>query len=413
MKVSDKLVMLPANARKRRIELERRMARLREFAETFPGNMIERGDKRRGFITSGVSYLYVKEAFPEASVLKLGMAYPLPEGLIRQFAAEVDEVIVVEELDPFIELRVKAMGLQCRGKDLLPVYGELNSSLLREKVAGEKSVSPQSALDIPMRPPNLCAGCPHRGLFHSLSKLGVFVSGDIGCYTLAFLKPLSAMDSCVCMGASIGNAFGMEKALGADALGKVVAVIGDSTFIHSGITPLIDVVYNRGFTTVVILDNRTTAMTGHQDNPVSGRTITGEPTSMIDLEALCKAVGVRHVYTVNPHELKATEEVLRREASRPEPSVIISRAPCALLPEVRKEKRPPYRVDITKCTGCKSCVRLGCPAIEWVPVSEEEAARLGYRKGQKGHSWIIDVLCSGCAQCFQVCKFKAISVEER
>lgn len=412
-KISDKLVMLPANARKRRIELEKRMARLKQFAESFPENRTEWGDRKRGFITSGVSYLYVKEAFPEASVLKLGMVFPLPEKMIRQFAAGVEEVFIVEELDPFLELHVKAMGITCRGKDLVPSYGELNSAIVRESITGKKAEAGFKTAEIPMRPPNLCAGCPHRGLFYSLSKLNVFVSGDIGCYTLAFLKPLSAMDSCVCMGASIGNAFGIEKALGKEALGKVVAVIGDSTFIHSGITPLIDVVYNRGFTTVIILDNRITAMTGHQENPVSGRTITGDPAPMIDLEGLCKAIGVKHVYTVNPHDLKSTQEVLKREIERPEPSVIISKYPCVLLPEERKRKKNLYKVLIEKCTGCKSCIKLGCPAIEWVPVTEEEAQKLGYRKGQKGHSHISDALCNGCAQCFQVCKFKAIVVDEK
>ncbi|MDH4232254.1 MAG: thiamine pyrophosphate-dependent enzyme, partial [Nitrospirota bacterium] len=275
-KMPEKFVMLPANARRRRIEVAKRMEKLKEFSESFSENRVEWGDRKRGFITSGVSYLYVKEAFPEASVLKLGMVYPLPERMIKSFAGQVGEVLIVEELDPFIELQVKAMGLRCRGKELIPAIGELTPKIIREAVTGEKPGGTFEPVTIPLRPPNLCPGCPHRGMFHAISKLGLFVAGDIGCYTLAALKPLSAMDSCVCMGAGIGNAFGMEKALGKDSLGKIVAVIGDSTFFHSGITGLMDIVFNRGFTTVVILDNRTTGMTGHQPHPASGVTITGD-----------------------------------------------------------------------------------------------------------------------------------------
>ncbi|HDY71091.1 MAG TPA: indolepyruvate ferredoxin oxidoreductase subunit alpha, partial [Nitrospirae bacterium] len=228
------------------------------------------------------------------------------------------------------------------------------------------------------------------------------------CYTLGFLKPLSAMDTCVCMGASIGNAFGIEKALGEDALGKVVAVIGDSTFIHSGITGLIDVVYNRGFSTVIILDNRITAMTGQQANPASGTTISGEPTGMIDFEALCRAVGVRHVRTVNPHDIEAILKVLKREIERPEPSVVITRAPCVLLPEERTREKTRYHVIMDKCTGCRACLSLGCPAISWVSVDGEEAKRLGLKEKQKGYALIDYLLCNGCAQCVYPCKFKAI-----
>ncbi|MEJ2685072.1 MAG: thiamine pyrophosphate-dependent enzyme [Candidatus Sulfobium sp.] len=315
-KIPQKFVMLPAHARKRRQELEKRMGILREFAETFPENRIEWGDRKKGFITSGVSYLYVKEAFPGASVLKLGMAYPFPERLITSFASEVEELFIVEELDPFIELHVKAMGVKCRGKEVIPSTGELNSRIVRNAVSGDGQELPFEPVQIPMRPPNLCPGCPHRGIFYAISKLGVFVAGDIGCYTLAALKPLSSMDSCVCMGASIGTAFGMEKALGKDALGKIVAVIGDSTFMHSGITGLIDVVYNRGFTTVVVLDNRTTGMTGHQPNPSTGVTISGDYTTAVDIEALCRGIGVKNVRTVNPHDIPATLKVLKEEVNR-------------------------------------------------------------------------------------------------
>lgn len=410
-KMPEKFVMLPAHARKRRIEVERRMARLREFSDIFDGNRIEWGDRKRGFITSGVSYLYVKEAFPRASVLKIGMVYPLPETMIRDFAGKVEELFVVEELDPFIELHVKAMGIPCRGKELIPAIGELNPRIVRASVTGEETGAVFEAVPIPMRPPNLCPGCPHRGIFYVLSKLGLFVAGDIGCYTLAALKPLSAMDTCVCMGAGIGNAFGMEKALGRDALGKVVAVIGDSTFFHSGITGLIDIVYNRGFTTVIILDNRTTGMTGHQPHPSSGMTVKGDYTTAIDIEALCRAIGVKHVYTVDPNNIQATQKIVEQEVGRPEPSVIITRSPCVLLPEMRKRKdKRLYIVIQEKCTGCRTCLKLGCPAIEWAPLTKEEAKKLGYKETQKGYARINAVLCDGCGQCAPLCKFKAIVV---
>lgn len=407
-KIPEKFVMLPANARKRRVELEERIRRLREFADSFPENRIEWRDKKKGFITSGVSYLYVKEVFPDASVLKLGMVYPLPETLIRGFAAGVDELFVVEELDPFLELHIKAFGITCRGKELIPAYGELSPDILRKAIKGEAREGIFPPLEIPQRPPNLCPGCPHRGVFYSISKLGLFIAGDIGCYTLAALKPLSAMDSCVCMGAGIGNAFGMEKALGKEALGKTIAVIGDSTFIHSGITGLMDVVYNGGFTTVVILDNRTTAMTGHQPHPATGRTIAGDYTSVVDIEALCKAIGVKHVHTVNPNDIEETLKIIKREVERPEPSVVITRYPCALLPEMKKREKPLYMILPGDCTGCKACLKLGCPAIEWVPLTEQEAKKRGFKDKQKGYATISAVLCDGCGQCVPVCKFKAI-----
>ncbi|MCI0468700.1 MAG: indolepyruvate ferredoxin oxidoreductase subunit alpha [Nitrospirae bacterium] len=413
-KMPEKFVMLPTNARKRRIELEKRMKKLKEFADDFSENRIERGDKKRGFITSGVSYLYVKEAFPEASVLKLGMVYPFPEQMIKSFAREVEDLFIVEELDPFIELHVKAMGIKCRGKDMIPSIGELNSYIVRKSVTGEKALDIFEPVQIPMRPPNLCPGCPHRGIFYALSRLGIFIAGDIGCYTLAALKPLSAMDTCVCMGASIGTAFGMEKALGKDALGKVAAVIGDSTFIHSGITPLIDIVYNKGFTTVVILDNRTTAMTGHQPNPATGTTITGDFSAILDIEALCRAIGIKNIHIVNPHDVEATLKVLKQEVESPEPSVIITKYPCVLLPEMKKRKNKPlYVIMPDKCTGCRTCLRLGCPAIEWVPLTEEEAKKLGFKPKQKGYSRINAVRCDGCEQCVTLCKFKAIVMEKR
>jgi indolepyruvate ferredoxin oxidoreductase, alpha subunit len=410
-KMPEKFVMLPANARKRRLEVEKRMQKLREWAETFAENRVEWGDRKTGFITSGVSYLYVKEAFPEASVLKLGMVYPFPEKMIREFAGQVGEVIVVEELDPFIELHIKAMGIPCRGKEIIPSIGELNSKILREAITGIKTETIFEPVPIPVRPPNLCPGCPHRGVFYAISKLGVFVAGDIGCYTLAALKPLSAMDSCVCMGAGIGNAFGMEKALGKESLGKVVAVIGDSTFFHSGITGLVDIVFNKGFTTVVILDNRTTGMTGHQPNPSSGSTITGDSTHSIEIEPLCRATGVKNVVTVNPHNIGETLKILKQEIERPEPSVIIAKAPCVLLPEMKKRKEKSLYVTFSeRCTGCRTCLKIGCPAIEWVALTPEEAKKLGYKEKQKGYSSINAVLCDGCGQCAPLCKFRAINL---
>ncbi len=409
VKIPEKFVMLPVNARKRRVELEKRLQRLRELAETFEVNTIEWGDRSIGFITSGISYLHVKEVFPEASVLKLGMVYPLPEKMIRNFAEAVDELYIVEELDPFIETLVKAMGIECKGKELIPSYGELNPSVLRKAIKGEEE-DLFEPVKIPLRPPSMCPGCPHRGIFYNLSRLKLFVAGDIGCYTLGALKPLSSMDTCVCMGASIGNAFGMEKALGKKALGKVVAVIGDSTFIHSGITSLIDIVYNKGFTTVIILDNRTTAMTGHQPNPVTGFTVCGESTIEIDLETLCRAIGVKNVRTVNPHQIEETLKVIREEIKRPEPSVIISKYPCVLLPEERKREKPLYIIIDKECTGCRACLRLGCPAIEWVMIDKKEAKKRG-REKQKGYARINTVLCNGCGECEIVCKFDAIVLE--
>jgi len=402
-----KWVMLPDNARRRHVIVEERMRALATFAEEFDGNRIEWGERDLGVITAGVSYQYVREAFPDASVLKLGMAHPLPSRLIREFAAGVSRLVVVEELDPHIETHVKALGVAVQGKEIIPITGELSTRIVREGIAGEAGPM-RPAEGLPGRPPNLCPGCPHRGLFYVLNKFKVTVTGDIGCYTLAALPPLGGMDTCICMGASIGNAFGIEKALGKAALGKVVAVIGDSTFIHSGITPLIDIVYNRGFSTVIILDNRTTAMTGAQENPATGRTLMDEPARRLDLAALCRAVGVDHVYTVNPHDMVRTEAVLKRELFREEPSVIITEAPCVLLPEHRRKKRPVYEVITDLCTGCMACSKLGCPAIEWVPFIPAEAVAAGKKESQKGMARINPLLCDGCNQCPPLCKFQAI-----
>ncbi|MDP3694677.1 MAG: thiamine pyrophosphate-dependent enzyme, partial [Desulfocapsaceae bacterium] len=383
-KMPAKFVMLPGNARNRRVVVEERMRRLREMVETAPYNLVEAGDTRRGFIASSVSYLYVKEAFPEAAVLKLGMCWPLPEQKIRDFAASVDQLFIVEELDPFLELHIKAMGIECHGKDLIPNQGELNTTIVRKSIDPASITALFPPVALPMRPPNMCAGCPHRGIFYNLSRMKLFVSGDIGCYTLGFLPPLSAMDSCVCMGASVGIAHGMAKALGSEAKGKVVSVIGDSTFIHSGLSGLINTVYNGSGSLLIILDNRITAMTGQQNNPASGCNIKGEAANAIDLEALCRAVGVRHVEVVNPHDIKACRKVLDKALERDEASVVIARAPCVLLPEMKKAKHIPCTTRLANCTGCMACVRLGCPAISWNPVTPQKAKVLGYKEKQKG-----------------------------
>lgn len=412
-KMPGKFVMLPGNARVRRAEVEKRMIAARELAETLPENRLEDGDRRRGFITSGTPYNYVKEAFPEAAVLKLGMVWPLPEKMIREFADSVDELFIVEELDPFLETHIKAMGIDCHGKDFIPNQGELNSFIVRKSIEPDSVGDLFAPLDLPMRPPNMCAGCPHRGIFYGLSRMkDVFVSGDIGCYTLGFLPPLSAMDSCVCMGASVTVAHGMAKALGKEGEGKLVAVLGDSTFMHSGITGLLNTVYNQSYATVIILDNRITAMTGHQNNPASGKNIKGEPANAIDLEQLCKAVGVKKVIVVNPHDIDASRKVLKEEIESTEPSVIISRAPCVLLPEEIKRKKPVYYTNFDNCTGCKACIRLGCPAISWHPLTKEEAVERGYKEKQKGYAEIAEVQCNGCGQCACLCKFDAITIRE-
>jgi len=385
-----KYVMMPAMARKRHIAVEERLADLSGFSDETSLNRIEWGDRKTGVIASGISYQYAKEALGNASFLKLGMVYPLPEKLIREFAARVEYLYVIEELEPFIEDGCRRMGLEVKGKELLPVIGEYSATLIRERVLGQKREKFNSIEEnIPARPPVMCPGCPHRGLFYVLRKLKLTVTGDIGCYTLGAQPPLDSIDTCVCMGASVGMAHGIEKARGREAARKTVAVIGDSTFIHSGITGLIDIVYNKGTSTVIILDNSTTGMTGHQDNPATGITIRGERTRQVDLVKLCQAVGVDRVRVCDPFDLDETEKIIREEVAADEPSVIISQRPCALLKNVRFKGA--LRIDTDKCARCRMCMRLGCPAIV----------------DRGTHIEVDPALCVGCDLCTKVCRFNA------
>jgi len=402
-----KQVMLPSNARVRHPLVEERMRKLAESACSMEINRMELRDTSVGIVTSGVCYEYVREVFPDVSTLKLGMVHPFPDDLIRSFAAKVERLYVVEELDPFFEEQIRALAIEVTGKEIIPVCGELSPERIRRAFSGQGigTESGDATPDVeaggfalPPRPPNMCPGCPHRGVFYALKQLKAYVTGDIGCYTLGFLPPLSSMETCVCMGASIGNATGVVKVVPEDEKRRVVAVIGDSTFIHSGITGLADMVYNNSPATVVILDNRITAMTGRQDNPASGFTLMNEPSHRIDLAQLCAALGVKHVRAVNPFDLEETSQALKEEMERPETSVIITNKPCVLIKrEGVFRKGPLYTVDVEKCTGCRACLKLGCPAIQW---------KSG--EGKKGISYIDPMLCTGCDVCRQLCKFDAI-----
>jgi indolepyruvate ferredoxin oxidoreductase, alpha subunit len=396
-----KFVMLPANARIRHPLVEERTLKLREYANSLSINRMELRNASIGIITAGISYQYVREVLPEASVLKLGMVYPLPDKLIREFAASVEKLYIVEELDPFIEEQVAAMGIEAIGKAIIPICGELTPGILRRAFNQPETVtSPVEKL--PGRPPTMCPGCPHRGIFYALNQLKAYVTGDIGCYTLGFLPPLSAMDTCVCMGASIGTATGITKVLAPDEQKKIVAVIGDSTFLHSGITGLLDMVYNNAPATVVILDNRITAMTGRQENPASGFTLMGQESFQIDLPQLVKVLGVKNIRVVDPYDLAESKQALQEEMERPEPSVVITQRPCVLIKrEGVYERGEALEVDIELCTGCKACLKLGCPAIIW------QAGEAG-----KGKVCIDAQLCTGCNVCEQVCKFSAIGVKK-
>jgi indolepyruvate ferredoxin oxidoreductase alpha subunit len=406
-----KYVMLPVYGRKRHVVVEDRLLKLKEFAETFEENRIEMNDPEVGIITSGISYQYAKEVFPEASFLKLGMVWPLPEKKIKEFRSKVKKLYVIEELDPFIEDNLILMGIQVdKGKEITPLCGELTPVILEEKLKGASAepflANPEN---IPPRPPNMCPGCPHRGMFYTIKKLKLFAAGDIGCYTLGALPPLTSLDTCVCMGASIGHAMGMSKALGKEGKGKFVAVIGDSTFMHSGMTGLANVVYNKSYATVIIADNRITAMTGAQDHPATGYTIRGEETHAVDFVELGKALGFKNVVKANPYDLEEYEKILKAEVEKDEPSLIVNQGPCALLKRAIPEAKKPYTIDTDKCIGCKRCLGLGCPAITW---HAEEGTNAEGKK-RKGYATIESTICNGCGLCYQVCNVDAIGTDEK
>jgi indolepyruvate ferredoxin oxidoreductase alpha subunit len=415
-KQTEKFTMLPSFARIRHRVIEDRFLKLKEFAEQFLGNRMEINDPAVGVISAGISYQYTKEVFPTYSYLKLGMVWPLPKNLIGEFFKKVKKVYVVEELDPFLEDTIRAMGFRPKGgKNLFPICGELNPTLVEKGMLGKKFKAPKPFFDepLPPRPPNLCPGCPHRGMMHVLRKLRVFTAGDIGCYTLGAYPPLNVVNSNICMGSSIGSAHGMAKALGEKGNGKIVGVIGDSTFLHAGVHPLMNVVYNKSYTTTIILDNRTTGMTGHQEHPATGYTIRGEKTHRIDFSELGRVLGIENPRKVNPWNLEETEKVLREELGNDKPSLVISEGPCVLLRRAFKRYNKPLRVDSAKCVGCRTCVNLGCPAISYQIVEGEMAVTADGKK-RKGISFIDPALCPGCHLCYQVCKIGAIqSAEEK
>ena len=390
-----KNVMMPANAIKRHVVVEERIKALTELAETTELNRVEENGSKIGVITAGIAYMYAKEALGEkADFLKLGMVYPLPEKKIIDFAKKYDKVYVIEELDPIIEQHCKALGVNVIGKEAFTLLGEYTPNMIKKAVLGEDAPQVDKANEpIPVRPPVMCAGCPHRGTFYVLKKLGLVVSGDIGCYTLGAAAPLQSVDTTICMGASVSAALGMAKARGAEFNKKLVSVIGDSTFMHSGITGLVDIVYNKGNNTVIILDNSITGMTGHQNNPTTGYTIRGEETKQVNLIALCKAVGIEHVVVADPFDVKNFEKVVKEEVEREEPSVIIAQRPCALLKTV---KYTGHCKITDKCKNCKLCMKLGCPAISL----------------KDGKPFIDETQCNGCGLCMNVCPFGAIEKEE-
>ncbi|MCD6519890.1 MAG: indolepyruvate ferredoxin oxidoreductase subunit alpha [Anaerolineae bacterium] len=405
---SAKYVMVPANARKRHVVIEERSRRIAAWASSFPYNRVEMADSHLGIITHGVVYQYVKEIFPKASVLRLGMTWPIPTELVTSFAQQVERLIVVEELDPVIEEELRLLGIACEGKSIFPLVGELTPERIRKSAIAAGLLPTEarpkrfslSLPELPPRPPILCPGCPHRGIFTVLRKLKVVVNGDIGCYTLGFLPPLKAVHTTGCMGASIGQAHGVAKA---GIRQKHVAIIGDSTFLHSGIPALLNVAYNQSDTVTIILDNRTTAMTGHQDHPGTGQTLQKVKTRAVDLPQLIQAMGIEDVAVVDPYNLAEVEAALRLSLERESPSVIISRRECVLLSPTR-EGSSPYQVDPAKCTGCRLCLQLGCPAI-----FEGETTWADTGRPQMS---IDPLLCTGCSICAQVCPVGAIHPRE-
>ena len=386
-----KTVMMPGNAKLRHVEIEKRNLELAEAANTMPINTVEMNDTKIGVITSGIPYQYVKEALPNASVLKLGMVNPLPKKLITEFASKVDTLYIIEELDPVIEEQVKSWGIKAVGKELFTVQGEYSANMIRKAILKE-DLGTKVPAAAPGRPPILCPGCPHRSVYYVLNKLKMHVAGDIGCYTLGAVAPLSVVDSVICMGASISSLHGMEKAKGKDYIKNWVAAIGDSTFLHTGVNSLMNMVYNKSTGTVMILDNSTTGMTGHQDHAATGKTLMGEPTNAIDIPNLCRAIGVKNVVEVNAFDIKTLEKVVKEEVAKDEVSVIITKTPCVLLD---KSKKPVYIAHPDKCKKCGMCMKPGCPAMT---------------KNADGTIRIDDTMCTGCGLCETLCKFNAIEL---
>ena len=386
-----KNVMMPGNAKLRHVEIEKHNLELAEAANTLPINTVEMNDTKIGVITSGIPYQYVKEALPNASVLKLGMVNPLPKKLITEFASKVDTLYIVEELDPVIEEQVKSWGIKAIGKEIFTVQGEYSANMIRKAILKEE-LEVKAPVAAPGRPPILCPGCPHRSVYYVLNKLKMHVAGDIGCYTLGAVAPLSVVDSVICMGASISSLHGMEKARGKDYIKNWVAAIGDSTFLHTGVNSLMNMVYNKSTGTVMILDNSTTGMTGHQDHAATGKTLMGEPTNAIDIPNLCRAIGVKNVVEVNAFDIKTLEKVIKEEVAKDEVSVIITKTPCVLLD---KSKKPVYIAHSDKCKKCGMCMKPGCPAMT---------------KKADGTIYIDDTMCTGCGLCETLCKFDAIEL---
>ena len=386
-----KTVMMPGNAKLRHVEIEKRNLELAEAANTLPINKVEMNGTEIGVITSGIPYQYVKEALPNASVLKLGMVNPLPKKLIEEFASKVDKLYIVEELDPVIEEQVKSWGIKATGKEIFTVQGEYSANMLRSAILVEK-LDVKVPAQAPGRPPILCPGCPHRSVFYVLNKLKMHAAGDIGCYTLGAVAPLSVVDTTICMGASISSLHGMEKAKGKDYIKNWVAVIGDSTFLHTGVNSLMNMMYNKATGTVIIMDNSTTGMTGHQDHSATGKTLQGDPTNAVNIPDLCRALGVKYVTEVNAFDITTLEKVIKEEVARDEVSVIITKTPCVLL---SKAKKPLYVADPDKCKKCGMCMKPGCPAMT---------------RNADGTIHIDDTMCTGCGLCESLCKFDAIKL---
>lgn len=387
----QKTVMMPGNAKIRHVEIEKRNLELKEAVNTLDINTVEMNDTKIGVITSGIPYQYVKEALPQASVLKLGMVNPLPRKMIEDFASKVDTLYVVEELDPVIEEQVKSWGINVIGKEIFTVQGEYSANMIRKAVLKEDLDIKPSA-KAPGRPPILCPGCPHRSVYYVLNKLKLHAAGDIGCYTLGAVAPLSVVDTTICMGASISSLHGMEKAKGKEYIKNWVAVIGDSTFLHTGVNSLMNMMYNKATGTVMILDNSTTGMTGHQDHAATGKTLQGDPTWAIDIPNLCRAIGVKNVIEVNAFDIELLEKIVKEEVAKDEVSVIITKTPCVLL---SKAKKPLYRAIPEKCKKCGMCMKPGCPAMT---------------RREDGTIYIDDTMCTGCGLCDSLCKFGAIEL---